>query len=134
MNDMPTEHPIIRRKENGYTAEQTDPYGRQAREWLEYTACQQNIDIQHKFNSKEKQLGHRHIRVDGWHAASHTVFQFHGCLFHGHDCYLTRNKDTHPYNGKSFHGVCVVRSYLIISKTLVFRLLHHNYSCSNTYI
>ena len=38
MKDMPTEHPIVRKKENNYKAEQTDPYGKQAREWLEYTA------------------------------------------------------------------------------------------------
>lgn len=97
---MPTEHPIIRQKHNNFRAEVTDSFGQQAREWLEYTAQKEKISIQHKFNGREKRLGRRNIAVDGWHAESKTVFQFHGCLFHGHDCHLTQNFATNPYNHK----------------------------------
>ena len=99
--EMPTEYPIVRKKENNFKAEQTDPFGKQAREWLEYTSHSQGIYIQHKFNNKKKQLGRKRIRVDGWHSDTHTAFQFHGCLFHGHDCHLTQNKTINPFNGKS---------------------------------
>ena len=31
-------------------------------------------------------MGTKHIPVDGFHGDTGTVFQFHGCLFHGHGC------------------------------------------------
>ncbi|GFN90296.1 Zinc finger protein 546-like [Plakobranchus ocellatus] len=51
----------------------------------------------------EKQLGNRRIRVDGWDARNNTVYQFHGCFFHGHECHKTeRCGDVNLVNGKSF--------------------------------
>ena len=101
MQDMPCEHPIVRKKENLFRAEVTDPYGQQCREWLEYVMhIHQGLKIQHKFNGKEHHFKNNHIRVDGWDAASNTVYQFHGCLFHGHDCHLTDGMTTNPVNGK----------------------------------
>ena len=45
MQYMPTDHPIVRRKQDDFQAEQTHPFGKQAREWLEYIAHTQNIYI-----------------------------------------------------------------------------------------
>ena len=99
MQDMPTEHPIRRRKENGFKAENVDFYGHKCREWLEWTMDQHHIHIQHKFNNKEHALGRRHIRVDGWDVQNKTVYQFHGCLFHGHDCDKTRGLEVNRISG-----------------------------------
>ena len=44
-------------------------------------------------NDTEKRIGERRIPVDGFHAPSQTVFQFRGCWWHGHDCYLTQGKE-----------------------------------------
>ena len=79
--EMPTEHPIRRRLSNEFQPEFVDKFGRLSREWLEWVARDKNITIRDNFNSKEKSLGHRHIRVDGWDAQNHTANQFHGCFF-----------------------------------------------------
>ncbi|GFO23695.1 hypothetical protein PoB_005020000 [Plakobranchus ocellatus] len=81
--DMSTEHPVRRRREKDFQPELIDKYGRLSREWLEWVADKENITIRTKFDSKEKQLGNRRIRVDGWDARNNTVYQFHGCFFHG---------------------------------------------------
>ena len=72
-----------------------------AREWLEWTMHSNNIHLHHKFNGKEQAMGQRHIRVDGWDSQTKTVYQFHGCLFHGHGCCKTRGKTINPVNGKT---------------------------------
>jgi hypothetical protein len=58
-----------------------------AREWLEWTMSQYpGLHIRHAFNGPEKLVGARRLPVDGWDKRSNTVFQFHGCYWHGHDC------------------------------------------------
>jgi hypothetical protein len=100
--DMPTEHPIIRRKETEFKAEYTDMYGKQAREWLEYTAHSNKIHIQHKHNAKEMRLGQKRYAVDGWDKENNTVYQFHGCLVHGHEnCKNTRGKTYGQFGTKT---------------------------------
>ena len=44
-------------------------------------------------NNTEKRIGERKIPVDGFHGPSQTVFQFHGCWWHGHICHLTKGKE-----------------------------------------
>ena len=62
--DAPTEHPIRRRKENNFRMEKVDKFGRQAREWLEWTSFAEGVFIRHKFNGQEHSLGDRRIRVN----------------------------------------------------------------------
>ena len=98
MQEMPTEHPVDRKKESNFRAERVDKFGQMAREWLTYLSHTKDVHIRHKFNGPEKSLGDRHIRVDGWDGS--TVYQFHGCLFHGHVCRLTRGCTVNPINGR----------------------------------
>ena len=51
------------------------------------------IFIRHQMNNTEKRIGGRRLPVDGFHGPSQTVFQFHGCWWHGHNCYLTKGKE-----------------------------------------
>ena len=51
-------------------------------EWLEYVSQNQGIHIRHACNGGEHQLGGKYY-VDGYHEASKTVYQFHGCHWHG---------------------------------------------------
>eukprot|EP00745_Piridium_sociabile_P036628 TRINITY_DN66001_c0_g2_i4.p1 TRINITY_DN66001_c0_g2~~TRINITY_DN66001_c0_g2_i4.p1 ORF type:complete len:335 (-),score=34.64 TRINITY_DN66001_c0_g2_i4:1004-2008(-) len=117
MQDMPTENPVRRRKEQDFKAETIDKYGQMSREWLEWTMYSKGIYLQHKYNNKEQALGKRRIRVDGWDSQHRTVYQFHGCLFHGHDCHLTRNVTINPVNGKSMtelrESTTAIRDYLL---------------------
>ncbi|RUS83075.1 hypothetical protein EGW08_009161 [Elysia chlorotica] len=101
--EMPTEHPVRRRESNDFKPEFVDKYGQMSREWLEWVGHEKNVTIRHKFNNKEKSLGDRRIRVDGWDAQNKTVYQFHGCFFHGHECYKTEGYgDVNLVNGKTF--------------------------------
>ena len=99
--DMPTGHPVRRRKDNGFKAEKVDKFGLMARQWLDYVSERDSISIRHKYNDKEKALGPKRVRVDGWCAETLTAYQFQGCLFHGHECQITAGLTVNPLNGKS---------------------------------
>jgi hypothetical protein len=56
--------------------------------WLDYRAKIDGIHIVHKMNGgKEARIGP--YLVDGFCAATNTVYEFNGCYYHGHDCTLT---------------------------------------------
>ena len=42
----------------------------------------------------EKRIGPRQLPVDGYDAGSQTAYEFHGCYWHGHRCWLTAKKFT----------------------------------------
>ena len=104
MKPMPTEHPIRRHADNGFTAVRSDKFGYLAREWLEWTAHTHQIEIRHKFNGREHRLGEKGIPVDGW--DGRTAYQFHGCAFHGHTCHLTEDLTHHPFNPNKTLEMC----------------------------
>ena len=63
-------------------------------EWLNYKAhVRGDINIQHKGNGPEVKIGSKHLPVNGYHAESETIFQFHGCMFHGHTCQDPKDPD-----------------------------------------
>jgi G:T-mismatch repair DNA endonuclease (very short patch repair protein) len=99
MRDMPTGSPIRRKSENDFRPTFSDAFGRKAWTWLEYVASRVGTRIEHKFNAGEKLVGKRGLPVDGFCKATNSVYQFHGCLFHGHDCELTRHLSRNPING-----------------------------------
>jgi G:T-mismatch repair DNA endonuclease (very short patch repair protein) len=101
MQDMPTGSPIRRRSENNFRPEFTEKYGRMAWTWLEYISQRDGIKIEHKYNGGEHRVGQHNLPVDGFYREEKTIFQFHGCLFHGHNCHITSNVDYNPINGKS---------------------------------
>ncbi|KAJ8017821.1 Krueppel-related zinc finger protein 1 [Holothuria leucospilota] len=89
MQNMPTGPFLRRREETGFNLEKSRPV---SNEWLHWKAYKENIFIRHQGNDKEKRVGLRRIPVDGFCQETNTVYQFHGCFVHGHDCYLTQNK------------------------------------------
>ena len=89
MKPMPTGRLILRRSENKFRPERSQKYGYTARQWLEWLMrVDPNLEIQHLFNGAEKKIGIQNVPVDGWDQKSRTVFQFHGCYWHGHECSL----------------------------------------------
>jgi G:T-mismatch repair DNA endonuclease (very short patch repair protein) len=68
---------------------------------MEYLASTTDSRIEHKFNSGEKRIGRHGLPVDGYCRETKTVYQFHGCLFHGHDCDLTQHTSINPINQRS---------------------------------
>ena len=61
-------------------------------EWMDFIAKTEGLKIQHKLNSgKEKKVGP--YPVDGFDQEHNTILQFHGCYWHGHNCWLTKSVD-----------------------------------------
>jgi hypothetical protein len=117
MQRMPTDFPIIRKKEDGFKPRKTNYYGQQSRQWLGWVSHNIRVQLKTQFNGGEMSLGRRHIRVDGWDMERRTAYQFHGCVFHGHPgCPLTRGREVNPVNNKPltelFDKTCEITAYL----------------------
>ena len=78
MQDMPTGQYTRRLESDNFNRQWS---GKMAIEWLEWEAYERGIKIRHEYNNTEKRIGARRLPVDGFHAESQTVFQFHGMLF-----------------------------------------------------
>ena len=104
MQKLPTGSMIRRKKEDNFRPKFTDYFGQLSLEWLEYEAKCKEIFIQHKFNKGEQRLGQHNLPIDGICKSSHTVFQFHGCLWHGcqlKNCSITKGMTVNPVNNRS---------------------------------
>ena len=98
---MPTGNPIRRRAENNFEKEYVFPRHFKAHQWLTWLEKERGIKIQHKGNGAEKEIGARAIPVDGF-DGEQTVFEFQGCVFHGHECHLTEQwHDGGEFQGKT---------------------------------
>ena len=78
----------------------SDNYSIKAIKWLKYLSTTQGINIKHACNGGEPviNLNGKRLKVDG--AYGTTVYQFHGCYYHGcKKCYsdLTVNKVSKKY-------------------------------------
>ena len=105
--DMPTEgYARYQRDQDGlFHLKKASRKEQDCREWLEWVAHEQGINIQHRYHGKQKMLGPKGHRVflDGFDPVSQTAYEYQGCYWHGCDCDLTRNN--HAINstmGKSF--------------------------------
>ena len=65
--------------ENGYNPEQKT--SNKAQLWLKYLSFSQKIFIEHSKNKGEIRL--ENYFGDGYHRESNTIFEFHGCFWHG---------------------------------------------------
>lgn len=87
--DMPTGPFVRRRLDKDFKPEKRDKY-MSAYHWMNYLNTTRGFHIEHKFNRGcEKKVGR--FPVDGYDPQTNTVFQFHGCFYHQHDCWMTRN-------------------------------------------
>ena len=85
---MPTGPFVRRRLENNFQPQKRDRYMLMFH-WMNYLNHTHGCQIQHKLNTgKEKKIGP--YPVDGYDETSDTVYQFQGCYFHGHSCWLTK--------------------------------------------
>ena len=91
MEDMPTGHFTRRKAASQFKPVRSQKHGVMAAEWLDWVAQSIGAHIVHKFNGSEKRVGLRKIPVDGFCQETNTVYQFHGCWYHGHKCHLNQN-------------------------------------------
>ena len=80
------------------------PFGFAAVEWMTYIMQRDDIFIQHKFNGGEFKI--HNMSVDGFCSKTNTIYEYLGCIWHGHTCYCARhdsqkNPRTHsPFNSR----------------------------------
>lgn len=105
MQELPTGSMIRRKKLDNFRPVFSDYYGRLAHEWLGVTAYINNVSIRHKYNKGEVSLGQHSLPVDGFCKSNNTVYQFHGCIFHGCQsprCEIVNGQIRNPINNKLF--------------------------------
>lgn len=74
---------------------QGKPHSHAAMEWLTWLSRTQSLNIQHACNGGEHAIRHRDnvFHVDGYDPHTHTVYEFHGCYWHGcPTCFPDRDK------------------------------------------
>ena len=98
MQDMPTGWYMRRREENKFRPQQAQPYGQMAVQWINCESNRTGCTIRHQANGREKRIGK--LLVDGWCAETRTVYQFHGCFWHGCPKCFDQN-ETNSVNDKT---------------------------------
>ena len=78
---------FVRRKDvNNFSPKVQTKYA-SAFDWLEWTSLKKGVTIKHKQNTgREKRIGP--YLVDGFDSFNKTVYEYDGCYWHGHNCYL----------------------------------------------
>jgi G:T-mismatch repair DNA endonuclease (very short patch repair protein) len=100
MQPMPTGYPRRRRIEHEFRPDSMRKFSKTAQGWLEHLSWTLGLSIRHALKGGEVRLGNHGLPVDGFCAATNTVYQFNGCLWHGHKCSRTRGIKIHPTNGR----------------------------------
>ncbi|KAJ8050172.1 hypothetical protein HOLleu_03268 [Holothuria leucospilota] len=95
---------LRRRAETGFKPESTHAFQKTAVGWLEWEGKQRGVFIKHILNGKEVRVGGRQLPVDGFSTSDGpgkpTIFQFHGCYWHGHPCWLNNGRTHNTHRDK----------------------------------
>jgi len=62
--------------------------------WLDFMAQKDNIHIEHARNGGEYAIPGSRFRADGFCRETNTIYEFHGCYFHGCKCYDPNETNT----------------------------------------
>ena len=95
-----------------------------------YVAEKNNYDdnfFMHQFNHGEFKVGGRRIPVDGYEVRTKSVFQFHGCFFHGHKCRLNTDSESEIMQERR-KRTAEITDYLV-QQTDVVKNFHCIYEC-----
>ena len=102
MQKMPTGHFVRRKKEDGFKRQAPRRYECMAINWLEWEAKNTEQHIRHQGNDSEKLIGMKRLPVYGFCRDTNTVYEFQGCIWHGHRCWMTKKHNgVNPVNGKN---------------------------------
>ena len=86
--EMPCGYPVIRRKTKDFVPENVGSRDLKSLQYLEWFSQTNNLNVIHKFNSREVKVGSKQLKVDGFieravEDGGPIVLEFHGCFFHG---------------------------------------------------
>lgn len=93
---MPTGMPIRRKEEDKFKNITEHNHSKTAHGWLDFISKKRGIHIQQFTNGGEFKIGQHGLPVDGYCVETREVFQFHGCYWHGHPCFVNDGVDIHP--------------------------------------
>ena len=103
--EMPVGRYICRHEKDSFRAEKPRDRYISMFDWLDYYSYIEKVKVHHKMNhSTEYRIGP--YPIDGLVENSTTseirgtILQYHGCVFHGHECYLTRKIKDPKYHSK----------------------------------
>jgi G:T-mismatch repair DNA endonuclease (very short patch repair protein) len=88
-SDLPVGRPRRRFEEGGLTIdrERKSQKGKTAQGWLGWIEFSEGRRLRTAVSEGgERRIGRHGLPVDGYDADSRTVYQFHGCFWHGHGC------------------------------------------------
>jgi G:T-mismatch repair DNA endonuclease (very short patch repair protein) len=87
MQTLPCGRPRVTRfSDEGAPTISPDVGSKVAQGWLAWMESKTRQRIFHELNGKEIRVGDHGIPVDGFCSEFNTVYQFHGCYWHGHTC------------------------------------------------
>jgi hypothetical protein len=87
---MPAGGFVRRKRSERFKPEKNDQYFSMFY-WMDWVNFTENVNIKHhQNNGKEVRIGP--YLVDGYDTKTNTIYQFHGCYFHGHSCINPKNE------------------------------------------
>jgi hypothetical protein len=89
----------------GYNAKSN--MSRECDQWLKYLSETENINISHALNGGEKKIGN--FYVDGYCEENKTIYDYHGCIFHG--CCIC-------YEDKTFNPILQCKNSTLFNRTV----------------
>ena len=89
---MPTGYPRRRLLEDGFALQKNKKFSKVAHGWLMWNEKKGGQTIKHQQKGGEIKIGRHGLPVDGFCSYTNTVFQFHGCFWHGHGCEKNKGK------------------------------------------
>jgi G:T-mismatch repair DNA endonuclease (very short patch repair protein) len=90
---MPVGRPRRRFEKDHFAIDRRDKTSRSAQGWLAWIEMTTGQKLEAEYKGGERRLGRHNLPVDGFCQESQTVFQFHGCFWHGHSCSPSSSRD-----------------------------------------
>ena len=96
--NMPVGFARRRFAEDQFRIKRRKTYSRVAQGWLAWMEFNEGRRLETESGKGERRLGRHNLPVDGFCQETNTVYQFHGCFWHGHGCCPSASKE---YKGRS---------------------------------
>ena len=113
----------------------TDNYSIKSIKWLTYLALTHNLNIRHACNGGEQAviMNGKSYKVDGYCEETKTIYQFHGCYFHGCTrCYedLKVNETSGMYMHQLFEGTTRINGVILKAGYNLVTIWEHDFDSS----
>jgi G:T-mismatch repair DNA endonuclease (very short patch repair protein) len=84
--NMPVGYPRRRHAEDQFRIANRKTFSKAAQGWLAWIDLTTGKRLETESGKGERRLGRHNLPVDGFCQETNTIYQFHGCFWHGHGC------------------------------------------------